>query len=162
MPPTATSFRRLIGSPWRASLFLMTRLPSAYFSGVRVVELHEHSCVATVPYKWFSRNPFRSTYFACLAMAAELSTGVLALMHSYGRTPSVSMLVVKIEGEFFRKATGVTRFTCAQGEALQSAIEQAATSGEAVVLNVRSEGISAAGEPVANFYITWSFKVRKR
>jgi hypothetical protein len=26
-----------------------------------------------------SQNPFRSTYFACLSMAAEMSTGALAL-----------------------------------------------------------------------------------
>lgn len=46
---------------------------------------------------------FRSTYFACLAMAAEMSTGALAMAHLYHSDPPVSMLVVKLESEYFKK-----------------------------------------------------------
>jgi hypothetical protein len=47
--------------------------------------------------------------FACLAMAAEMSTGVLAMAHVYKRKPAISMLVVKMEAEYFKKATGKNR-----------------------------------------------------
>ena len=71
----------------------------------------------TVPYKWFSQNPFRSTYFACLAMAAEMSTGVIGdgCICIKENLP-VSMLVVKVEAEYFKKATGRTNFVCEDGE----------------------------------------------
>jgi len=78
----------------------------------------------SIPFKWFSQNPFRSTYFACLSMAAEMSTGALALGHLYKRKPTVSMLVVKTEGEYFKKAVGRTYFTCEDGAAIQSAVER--------------------------------------
>ena len=57
--------------------FYFQKLPAAFFSGVRIKEVGETKCRVSVPYKWFTQNPFRSTYFACLAMAAEMSTGAL-------------------------------------------------------------------------------------
>ena len=46
-----------------------------------------------------------SFYLFCLSgMAAEMSTGALALTHLYKRKPAVSMLVVKVEAEYFKKA----------------------------------------------------------
>ncbi|MBP8765937.1 MAG: thioesterase, partial [Ferruginibacter sp.] len=77
-------FLRLTIHPFKLLIFLFKNLPSAFFSGVRVQYVDGDKSVVTVPYKWFSRNPFRSTYFACLSMAAEMSTGVLAMGHSYG------------------------------------------------------------------------------
>ena len=161
MPYGAAVFLSLIKHPLKSRLFLFTRLPSAYFAGVRVRETDEKKCMVSVPYKWFSRNPFRSTYFACLSMAAEMSTGVLAMMHSYQRRPAVSMLVVKMESGYFKKATGRTYFTCENGQEIQSAIDMAITSGAAQSCVTRSTGVNEQGEQVASFTITWSFKARK-
>ena len=97
--------------PVKFRMFLFYKLPSAFFSGVRIKSLSEQACTTVVPYKWFSQNPFRSTYFACLAMAAEMSTGILALAQLYKRKPSVSMLVVKLEANYTKKAVGKTYFT---------------------------------------------------
>src|SRR5882757_2812559 len=99
-------FVRLLRSPIRFRLYLLTRIPSAFFSGIRVAAADETSCAVTVPFKWFTRNPFRSTYFACLGMAAEMSTGVLAMAAIYKRNPKISMLVVHAESAYFKKATG--------------------------------------------------------
>ncbi len=73
------AFLRLLGSPIRFRLYLLTRIPSAFFSGLRVEKATAESCTVTVPFKWFTKNPFRSTYFACLSMAAEMSTVILAM-----------------------------------------------------------------------------------
>src|SRR5678816_3198218 len=108
-------FSRQMTSPLKFRMFLLSKLPSAYFSGVRVKSLDENKCEVSVPYKWFTQNPFRSTYFACLSMAAEMSTGVLALAHLYERKPAVSMLVVKVESAYFKKAKDRTYFTCEDG-----------------------------------------------
>ncbi len=154
-------FIELIKSPVKFRLFLFTKLPAAFFSGVRVKFADEEKCIAIVPYKWFSTNPFGSTYFACLAMAAELSTGVLAMGHSFKQTPAVSMLVVKIEGNFFKKATGITSFICRDGLKIKEAIQQAIASGSGIPLTALAEGENKDGEIVASFFVTWSFKAKQ-
>ena len=114
-----------------------------------------------MPYKWLSQNPFRSTYFACLAMAAEMSTGALAMAHVHKRKPAVSMLVTKLAAEYHKKAVGRTVFTCEDGGALLAAIENAVATGQGQEFIARSTGRNEAGETVAVFFITWSFKARK-
>jgi len=141
-------------------MFLLSNLPNAFFAGLRVKDLDETVCRVSVPYKWFTKNPFRSTYFACLSMAAEMSTGLLCLVHLYKRNPPVSMLVVKTEAEYFKKATGKTFFTCEEGVLIRETIEHAIEKGDAKTFRARSIGKNAEGLIVAQFYITWSFKVR--
>jgi hypothetical protein len=153
-------FFRLIRHPLRVRLFLFRYLPSAFFSGVLPVELNENACTVKVPYKWFSRNPFKSTYFACLAMAAEMSTGILALSLVYKRTPGISMLVTHIEADYHKKATEVTYFTCNDGLVLKQIVENAIKDGNSHTCAVRSTGCNAKGEKIAVFTITWSFKAR--
>src|SRR5215510_13317673 len=153
-----TAFIKLMKHPLKFRMFLLSKLPSAYFTGVRVKEVDEKKCVTSVPYKWFSKNPFRSTYFASLAMAAEMSTGALALAHLYKRKPSVSMLLVKLEADYFKKATDRTTFVCNDGELFQRAIEETIATGESRTVKARSAGKNKAGEVVAEFFITWSFK----
>lgn len=142
-------------------MFLFTKLPAAFFAGVRVQEADEHRCIVTVPYKWLSQNPFRSTYFACLSMAAEMSTGALAMAHLYKINPPVSMLVVKVQSEYFKKATGRTTFICEDGGLFDKAIEETIATGEARTVRAKSIGKNKEGEVVAEFYITWSFKAKK-
>lgn len=151
-------FIKKMKHPVLSRMFLFFKLPSAFFAGVRIREVNEKKCVVTVPYKWFSQNPFRSTYFACLAMAGEMSSGSLAMAHVYQRQPPVSMLVVKLEAIYHKKATGVTTFICEEGDAIKQAIEHAVNTGEAQTLICRSEGRNASGDLVATFLLTWSFR----
>lgn len=147
--------------PVKFRMFLFWKLPAAFLSGVRIKEINEHSCSVRVPYKWLSQNPFRSTYFACLAMAAEMSTGAMAMAHLYKRKPPVSMLITKLSAEYHKKAVGRTLFTCEDGDALKAAIEKAIASGEGQEFVAKSTGRNEAGELVAVFFFTWSFKAKK-
>ncbi len=158
----ADKFLQTIKHPVKFRMFLLSKLPSAFFSGVRVIDADEEKCTVKVPYTWFSQNPFKSTYFACLSMAAEMSTGVLALAHIYKREPSVSMLVLKVDGNFVKKATGITIFTCEDGFTIKKTIEDAISSNEGKSVTAKSTGRNAAGEIVAEFTVTWSFKVKSR
>jgi hypothetical protein len=153
-------FLQLINHPVKFRLFLLSKLPAAFFCGVRVRSADEKKCVTSVPYKWLSQNPFKSTYFACLSMAAEMSTGVLGLAHIYKRNPPVSMLVVNISGNFIKKAIGRTHFTCEDGLLIKQTIEDAIFSKEGKTVTARSYGRNKDGEIVAEFAITWSFKVK--
>lgn len=157
-----SSFRDIVANPLKLRLFLVTKLPSAYFAGVRMRYFDGEKANVSVPYKWFSTNPFRSTYFACLAMAAEMSTGLLAMNAVFGRKPPVSMLVVKMEAEYFKKATGDTFFECTDGRAITEAVELACASGESTQYTATATGKSATGELVAIFKFTWSFKQKNK
>jgi hypothetical protein len=141
---------------------MLVKLPSAFFCGVRVREVNEHKTVISVPYKWLSQNPFKSIYFACQAMAAEMSTGLLALGHLYKRKPPVSMLVTGLKAEYYKKAVERIYFTCMDGDAMKATIEKAIETGEGQVFEATSTGRTKAGELVSEFKITWSFKAKSR
>ena len=141
-------------------MFLLKNLPAALYSGVRMKYVDEDRCEVTVPYKWFTRNPFRSTYFACLSMAAEMSTGILAMSNVYGRKPPVSMLVLKVNGDYKKKATGRTTFTCEQGALIKQLIEDAIATKQPRTIALNSTGRNDTGEVVAEFLIEWSFKAK--
>ncbi|WP_160713844.1 DUF4442 domain-containing protein [Chitinophaga solisilvae] len=152
------SFIKFAQHPFKFSAYLFWKIPSAWLSGVRVQSLSETGCVTAVPYRWLSQNPFRSTYFACLAMAGELSTGLPASMYVQSASRRISMLVTKMEASFVKKASGITLFTCAEVPLLKAAIEKAMNGPTAVEITVRSEGRDKAGTLIASFDITWSFK----
>lgn len=160
MNPNKDQFIQLTRNALKFRIFLLSKLPAAFFSGVRVKAIDETKAVVTVPYKWFSQNPFKSTYFACLAMAAEMSTGLLAMMNTYKINPPVSMLITGLEAAYFKKATGTTTFTCEDGLAINNTIQEAIASGEGRIIKIKSAGKNDNGELVAEFFITWSFKVK--
>ncbi len=157
----AEIFKR-INNAWTFNLYMWKELPAAYWSGVRLEYIDFQQCIVKVPYKRFSKNPFGSTYFACLAMAAEMSTGVPGLVGIQAADSPVSMLVVNLEAHFSKKATDITYFTCKQVEAIFHTINEAIASGEGKSIKVESIGKNQAGEVVATFYITWSFKRKSR
>ena len=158
MASSENKFLQLVKHPVKFRMFLFFKLPSAFFSGVRIKNISEEKGEVTLPFKWFSQNPFKSTYFACLAMAAEMSTGLLAMMHTYKRTPAVSMLVVGLEAVYHKKATGITTFVCEDGLIIKNLIEEAIHTKEARTFKAKSTGRNKEGELVAEFFITWSFK----
>src|SRR5215213_1155443 len=97
-------FRKKILHPVSFRFFLLGKLPLVYFTGIRIISLTEDACTTTARYSWLNQNPFRSMYFAVMQMAAELSTGVLCMGSIYRQHPAVSMLVVKTEGIYHKKA----------------------------------------------------------
>lgn len=158
----SAAFFALVKNPLRFRLFLLQKLPAAYFSGLKLKEVHEQACTVAIPFKWFTKNPFRSTYFACLSMAAEMSTGILAMASVYKRSPNISMLVVAVEGKFYKKASGVTRFVCEEGLLIHEAVQKAVDLSESRSVRARSAGFNQKDELVAEFWITWSFKTKNK
>lgn len=157
---STTAFFSLIRHPVKFRLYLLKNLPAGYFSGLKIIEVNASSCTVSIPYTWFTRNPFRSTYFACLSMAAELSTAALAMAHVYQRKPAISMLVTGIEGKFYKKATGPSFFHCADGEKFNETISTTISLNVPQEIRAHAIGKNSDGEVVAEFWITWSFKVK--
>jgi hypothetical protein len=158
--PAAERIRRRVLSGLPLSLYLWRMLPLAAFAGLRITRLDEQVCSVRLPGGWRTRNPFGSTYFAAQAMAAEMSTGAPGLVLREDAPRSISMLPVALRASYLKRLSGPASFTCEQVPELAAAIARAAASDEPQALVVRSTGRDAAGEVVAEFEISWSFKRR--
>jgi hypothetical protein len=160
MNPSFNIFKQLITNPIKFRFFLFQKLPAAFFAGLRIHHFDAEKCVVRIKYSWFSMNPFKSVYFAVEAMAAEMCSGMLAYSQVYQRIPKVSMLVVKMEVAFVKKATGVILFSCEDGLAIQNAIDEAIATKEGKTIVCKSMGRNEVNEVVAEFDFTWSFKAK--
>jgi len=159
---STNAFFKVVNNPLKFRLFLLQKLPAAYFAGLRVEKIDEEKAIVSVPFKWFTKNPFRSTYFACLSMAAEMSTGILGMANIYKRKPAVSMLIVSMEGKFYKKATGKTKFVCEDGTAIKEAIQNAMGTAQPQMITAKSTGYNSANEVIAEFLFSWSFKAKNK
>ncbi|MBA4140174.1 MAG: DUF4442 domain-containing protein [Segetibacter sp.] len=139
---------------------MLFKIPAAFIAGLNVEGVTSEAASVSVRKKWINQNPFRSIYFAVLSMAAEMSTGILCMGALYKRNPAVSMLIIKIEGSFLKKATGKVTFTCNDGIIANEAVERAMTTGEGVTVKCASTGRNEQGEIIAEFFCTWSFKTK--
>ncbi|WP_192823822.1 DUF4442 domain-containing protein [Rufibacter sp. LB8] len=157
---SVAAFRKIITNPVKLKLFLFKNLPMAYLAGIRIKSLTEQEAQVTIEYGYLTKNPFKSIYFACLGMAAEMASGVLSMMYLHKAQPSVSMLVTGMEAQFTKKAVGVITFTCTDGAAIAAAVRQTQETGQGTSLHALSIGRNEQGEEVARFTITWSYKVR--
>ncbi|MFZ5476805.1 MAG: DUF4442 domain-containing protein [Myxococcota bacterium] len=160
--PAAAELQRRIQSRPLYAAWLLAKLPAAFFCGVRLRELGPERCVTSVPYGWRSQNPFRSTYFAAQAMAAEMSTGALVLLAAADAEVPFSTLIVDMRATFGKKAVDTATFTCAGGEAVFAAVREAKATGEPRAVSLETVGTMADGAEVSRFTFTWSVKARSR
>ena len=149
-------------NPWMMRFFMVGKLPLGLMAGLRVRHLDAQRCEASVPYKWRTTNPFRSTYFAAQSMAAELSTGALAMLATDAAPESVAMLITDMDAQFGKKATDTAIFTCESGDAIFAAVEQTLATGEPATARVETVGRMPNGVEVSRFHFTWSFKKRSK
>ncbi len=156
----------LLKSIWQNPLgvraMLWSKLPLAAFAGLRVRRLDEDGAEVTLPAGWKTQNPFRSTYFAAQAMAAEMSTGAPALFFIEKSGKKISSLVTGLSARFTKQAKREAVFTFSRGAEMKAAIERAIESGEPQIFVARSVGTQAGGERIAEFEITWSFKLKSK
>lgn len=148
-------------NPWKLAFFQFFRLPSLFFWRVRVQEIDRRKAIVTIPFNWWTQNPFRSIYFSALMGAAEFSTGVLALVATADR-PNISMLVINVNTKFVKKATGKVSFYCDEGQIIENAIQKAVETKAGQTAEVLTIGKLESGEIVCESKITWSFKERSR
>jgi len=150
--------RKLAGNHPRMRMFFLKHLPMALLAGLKITEIDAAKASVTVPYKYLNKNPFRSVYFAVLSMAAELSTGILAMAAINDYDVPVSMLVLDMKANFSKKARTKITFTCNGGEKLSEAVTKSIETGEGQTAEVMTTGVDKEGNEVARFYFTWTFK----
>jgi hypothetical protein len=147
-------------SPSKINTFLLFKLPSAYFTGVRVKTISDNACETTVKHKWINQNPFKSMFWAVQGMAAELSTGALVMKAIKESNKNISMLVANNKASFCKKARGRITFNCNDGQFIKNAIETAISSGEGQTCWMKAEGRDSAGDLVSTFEFEWTIKVK--
>jgi hypothetical protein len=148
-------------TPFKLNLFLLVKLPSAYFSGVRLTSLKDDEVVAEVRHRWINQNPFKSLYWATQGMASELTTGILVMREVSRSSESISTLVTAQNGVFTKKAIGLISFSCKEKNKIALAVSETIKSGEGQKISLISEGKDESGELVSKFEYEWSIKLKK-
>jgi hypothetical protein len=140
--------------------FLWLKLPLAGFAGLRTRALDRDVCEVTVPAGWRTRNPFGSVYFAAHAMAAEMSTGALVLLHGADQGEGrLSTLITGLKADYKKAAKATVTYRCTEGAKIADAVRRALASGEPVTVDVTTQGLVGT-EVSAEFKFTWSMKRR--
>lgn len=147
-------------TPSKLNAFMFFKLPSAFWSGVRVKSISSEVCEVTVKHRWFNQNPFNSMYFAVQAMAAEFTTGALVMLQIKQSGKSISMLVAQNKSIFTKKATGRITFTCNQGNLIKDTIQKAIDTHEGQTIWLTSIGKNEKDEQVSEIQFEWTIKVR--
>lgn len=147
-------------TPSKLNVFTMLKLPSAYFCGVRAKHIDNVKCVVTVRHRWINQNPFKSMFWAVQGMAAEFSSGCLMMLKIKESNKPISMLVVKNESTFTKKATGLITFICDDGKLIDEAINKAIETREGQTLWMTSIGTNEEGQEVSTFKFQWSIKLK--
>jgi hypothetical protein len=147
-------------TPFKLNAYTFFKLPSAFWSGVRVKQITSENCKVLVKHSWFNQNPFKSMYFAVQAMAAEFTTGALVMFHIKSSGKNISMLVAQNKAVFTNKATGKITFTCNQGKEIAECIENAIRTNEGQTIWLTSIGINVNGEQVSEMQFQWTIKSR--
>ena len=158
--PNSKEFMDQANSSFKYKMFLLAKLPMGFFAGLRVDTLTPDECTISVPYKWLNKNPFNSMYFAVLAMAAELSTGLPSRLAIHKAEKKTSMLVTSLNATYSKKAKGRIRFVCKDQQKIYQAITRTNTSGEWETASLESIGYDDANDEVARFNIEWSYRAR--
>lgn len=142
----------------KGKAFLLFKLPLAYIAGVRPLSLDNEQCSTKIKFRWINKNPFRSLYFAAMHMAAELSSGLL-LFQYLNSGYDFSMLLVKTEATYSKKAVGLITCSCHQANEVKDVITSL-TDESLIPLHVIAK--NEVGETVAEFTYYWSIKKRPR
>ena len=143
-------------------LFMLANLPMGLLAGLKITEIDKGKATVSVPFKYLNKNPFRSMYFAVMAMAAELSSGILSLAALHDVNVPVSMLVLDMQAQFIKKAKSKIEFSCNDGQKIIDTINKSIQTGEGETLVVHTEGFDTLGEKVAAFSFTWTFKPKHK
>jgi acyl-coenzyme A thioesterase PaaI-like protein len=145
--------------------FAIAKVPLLAFTRPRIVSVDDAGCVLSLPFTRINKNHLGSLYFGALCIGAEASGGYMAMRLLQKLKRGKGSLIFKdFEAKFLKRAEGETHFTCKDGAAIQDAVTRAAESFERVEIPVHITATvpkKFGSEPVAEFKLTLSLKVRK-
>ncbi|WP_445382550.1 DUF4442 domain-containing protein [Robiginitalea sp. IMCC43444] len=140
--------------------FMFFKLPSAWWCGVRLIEIDAQKAITSVKHRWVNQNPFKSMFWAVQGMAAEFSTGALVIQEIRKSGKPVSMLVLNNKANFSKKATGRIQFVCNAGDKVSEAVSRTLSTGEGQTVWLEAIGTDRDGHIVSTFSFEWTLKLK--
>lgn len=155
-------YRADLLSPIKSKIGMFYMLPMGALAGLKVTQLDDETCKVTAPYKFLNKNPFNTTYWAVLGMAAEMAGGAILLMYTKNAKVSVANFVIGSDSKFINRALGLTTFVTNDGLLIKEKVEEAIQTGKAVTFTTTSIGYDENDKIISEFIFTWSVKARKK
>ena len=147
-------------STGKVNTFMFFKLPSAWWSGVRLKYMDNTKAIATVKHRWVNQNPFKSMFWAIQGMAAALATGAMVSSQIAESGQRISMLVQNNTANFTKKATGRITFTCEDGHLIKEALSKTIATGEGQTIWMKSVGVNTDGVVVSTFKFEWTVRLK--
>ncbi len=157
MDKKTISIKKLKKKIW-FNLFSIVKLPLAFITNLSINEITDELCVTKVKYNYINKNPFKSTYFASLSMAAELATGILTTYHIQNSEKKIAFIVTSMKAEFNKKAKGTTFFRCDQGNEIKKLIKNLNLKDDKGKISLIVNGYNENKETICQFTFEWSLK----
>ena len=148
-------------STGKVNTFMFFKLPSAWWSGVRLTYMDESKAIASVKHRWVNQNPFKSMFWAIQGIAAELVTGAMVSDQIRESGKKISMLVQNNTANFSKKATGRITFTCEDGHLIKEALANTIETGEGQTIWMKSVGVNSDGVVVSTFKFEWTVRLKQ-
>jgi len=138
--------------------FLLLKVPSVLWAGVKVDLLDHSSCKVKITRNWRNRNPFNGVYFANILTAAEMSSGLMVFdeMKQAEEVAGIKLVAVvqHMTSHFTRPVKGEATVCCRQARDITAAVLDAVTNGKAVV-RTHSSVHNERGKICADVMIHW-------
>jgi hypothetical protein len=135
--------------------FMLKMLPMGFLSGMRIAQLDDELCEVRLTYSWLIKNPFRSTFWAVLGMAAEMSTGALLVSYTRNQPDRISFILIENEAKYYKKGRGKMRFICNYSAQVKQTVLQAMKDNEKHEIQLPVRVLNASGELIAEMSFTW-------
>lgn len=135
-------------------------LPMGFLSGMRIAQLDDELCEVHLRYSWLIKNPFRSTFWAVLGMAAEMSTGALLVSYTRNQPQRVSFILIENEAKYYKKGRGKMRFICNYSAQVKQIIQKAISDVEKHEIQLPVSVLNASGELISEMSFKWMVQQR--
>ena len=147
-------------TPASINKFILFKIPIAWIAGIRVTEISNEKCIIMLRHKWINQNPFRSIYFGVLVMAGELSTGIPLFREVQKSGGQISMLVIRHESFFYKKATGKIKFIFDETHLIKKHLQTAIESKQPVTFELIARAYNEEDTEIGKFVYEWSVKAK--
>lgn len=151
---TLSKMQRLL---WLMGWF---QIPLIGYVKPKLLQLDEDIVRLKIPLRRRSRNHLKSMYFGALAVGADVAAGIHAFYFAEKSGVKVSFAFKAVKGEFLQRAMTDVVFESKDGALVKAAFDEALKSGERVNKAVKVTAFNTMNEPVAEFELVISIKIK--
>lgn len=141
--------------------FSITKVPMLFFTGAKIRQIDEKTCIVQMPFMKFVKNHLGSVYFGALAVGADACVGFLAADKIYDSDKKVNLIFKSFRAQFLKRAVGPVQFICDEGSLIAEMLKETVATGERVNKVIPARAM-VYDEIVAEFELELSLKYQKQ